>query len=95
MRLNIEKAVELYYSTTEIRVKDIAEMFSASVGTAQKLRRIAKEQMLEEDKKCMESRAVLTDVAFRAWGLDIAELEKKLDKMYRLIQKQAKVSTSA
>ena len=95
MRLNIEKAVELYYSTTEIRVKDIAEMFSASVGMAQKLRRIAKEQMLEEDKKCMESRAVLTDVAFRAWGLDIAELEKKLDKMYRLKQKQAKVSTRA
>ena len=92
MKLNIEKAVELYYSTTEIRTKDIAEMFSASLSTAQKLRRIAKEQMLEEDKRCMESRAVLTDVAFRAWGLDVAELEKKLDKLYRLRKKQGGVS---
>lgn len=84
---NIEKTVALYYAKAEIGNKEIQELFSASRATAQKLKRMAKELMAEEGKKCITPNTVLTEVAFRAWGIDIAYYEKQLAKSYRLKDK--------
>lgn len=84
---DIEKTVALYYMKAEIGNKDIQELFSASKTTAQKLKKIAKELMIEEGKKCITPNTVLTEVAFRAWGIDIAYYEKQLAKLYRLSAK--------
>lgn len=84
---SIEKTVDLYYKKAEIGNKEIMELFSASKATAQKLKRAAKELMAEEGKKCITPNSVLTEVAFRAWGIDIAYYEKQLAKSYRLKNK--------
>lgn len=84
---NIEKIVDLYYTKAEIGNKEIQELFSSSRATAQKLKRKAKELMSEEGKKCITPNSVLTEVAFRAWGIDIAYYEKQLKKAYQLNSK--------
>lgn len=81
---DVEKAVKIYYSFTEISNKEIKELFSCGANTAIKLKRIAKEKMAEKKTRCWDSKNVDTETAYIAWGLDIHKLEEKLKKLNQL-----------
>lgn len=78
---DIAKAVEFYYSKIELSSKDIRELFGCSKSSSQKLKEIARELMAKEEAFPFSASNVLTDVAYRAWGLDIEDLEKRLTKL--------------
>lgn len=78
---NISGAVETYYSKIELSTKDIENMFACSRSTAQKLKDMARKLMREEERMPFNKANVLTDVAFRAWSIDIDDLEKRLKKL--------------
>ena len=82
---SLETAIRIYYERIELRNADIREIFGNICNdTVCKLKRIAKDRMEENDVPSWDAQAVNTEAAFEAWGLDIADLEKRLNKLKKL-----------
>ena len=79
----IETAIRIYYENVEIKNADIRELFGANIGGAKlvKLKKLAKEVMTERNIPSLDATAVNTAAAYEAWGLDIADLEKRWKKL--------------
>ena len=82
---DIGKAIKIYYSRIEMSNSDIKTLFGCGDGTAIKLKRIAKEKVLEKNIPIFDSRMVNTQAAFEAWGLDIQDLEKRYAKLKKIL----------
>lgn len=81
---SIRKAVEIYYSHYELNNADICELFQCSGSTAWRIKKLAIAKTREEGILQRTQFAVSTDVAYRAWGLDIEQLEARLRKAEKL-----------
>ncbi len=79
---DIETAIRLYYERIELTNADIRELFgNISSATIAKLKRKANEIMTRENTQMWSAYSVNTEVAFRAWGLDISDLERRYKKL--------------
>lgn len=81
---SLEAAVRIYYEYIQIGNREIMELFGVSDATALKLKKLAKEQMDAEGILPWNALQVETKAAYRAWGLDIADLEKRYNKLKKL-----------
>ena len=92
-KFNIEAAIELYYSQNELTNNDIKTIFGCSTSYVCALKRIVREKEAAEKVKPLvfEAKNVNCEFAFKAWGLDVAELERK----YKQLQKFRKLKGSA
>lgn len=82
---DLERTVEIYYQRNELSNSDIMEIFSKhSSATLAKLKNIAREKAVTENIAVWNARNVNTASAFRAWGLDIADLEMRVRKLREL-----------
>lgn len=89
-KLNIEAAVRLYYETTELRNKDIGEIFGLkSVPAIIRLKEPVFEKQAEYNYHSYYAGAVRTDIAYEVWGFDIDDLEKRLKKLDALEKRKA------
>ncbi len=82
---SIETAIRLYYERIELSNSDIKELFG-SIGSAtiSKLKKKAEEVMTEENITRWNTRHVNTEAAYKAWGLDIADLERRQKRLVAL-----------
>lgn len=79
---SIETAIRLYYERIELTNTDIRELFGKISGaTISKLKETAREKMREENAPVWNARWVRTDSAYRAWGLNIDDLEKRYARL--------------
>ena len=79
---SIEKAIELYYSKISLNSHDIAELFGGiSNGTVCRLRKLARIEMKNSGLPIWDSVHVNTEAAYRAWGLEISDLENRYKKL--------------
>lgn len=74
--VNIDTAVALYYSKTEITTRDICAIFGCCKTTGNLLKKQARAAQINEGVPFYNARAVNVETAFRAWGLDIKRLER-------------------
>ncbi len=82
---NIDAAVRFYYETFELSSKDIQEIFDAkSSATVAKLKQIVRDEMVKTGRLPWNTHNVPTDIAFKVWGLDIADLERRRAKLIKL-----------
>ena len=82
---NIDAAVRLYYEKFELSGADIQVIFGAkSSSTVSKLKKIVREEMVKVGRLPYDPHNVPTDIAFAAWGLDIADLERRRAKLIKL-----------
>lgn len=81
---SLEVAIRLYYERVELSTKDISELFVCSATTVSALKRLALEQMERDEVPRWSVRNVNTEAAYRAWGLDIAVMERNLRKLRAL-----------
>ncbi len=82
---DIDAAVRLYYEKFELSGSDIQAIFGAkSSSTVSKLKKIVREEMAKTGRLPYDQHNVPTDVAFAAWGLDIADLERRRAKLMKL-----------
>lgn len=96
----LETALIIYYSYSEIGNAQIQELFKReksksrlSPNTVVKLKDIAKKQMRKDGKFAFRPNFVNTKSAFKAWGVNIPEIEdgyKKLQKLSLLKTKYGK-----
>lgn len=91
---NIDAAVRLYYEKFELSSKDIRLIFDTkSTATESKLKNMVREEMAKEGRLPWDSHNVPTDIAFKAWGLEIADLERRRAKLVKLGLIQEKQKT--
>lgn len=82
--------IEIYYTNHELSASDIKKLFvKPSSSSVAKLKKIAREKMVEENKTedVFNAHNVLTECAYRAWKIDIADVEKKYERLLRLSKK--------
>ncbi len=84
---DIAVAVELYYAKTELSTGDIANIFDCARSTAVRLKKRALELQTERGVLTFSAQCVDTECAYDAWGIDVVDLERRLDKLYRLRKK--------
>lgn len=83
--INLEAALRLYYERLELSCDDIRDIFGDMCpSTVTRLKNKARKQMVEDNSQVWNARNVNTASAFKAWGLDPAELEKRLTKLRKL-----------
>ena len=85
--INLEAAVELYYRCTELGSKEIGEIFGCKASKVYQLKLKAREQMAADDVKTWGANNVDTECAYKAWGLDVVALEKRLTHLRRIQNK--------
>lgn len=82
--VSVEAALRVYYERRELRIGDIMELFGCSRTRASTLRKRALEEQAAADVPLWDTRAVNTKCAYKAWGIDIRELEDALGRLRRL-----------
>lgn len=82
---SLQTAIKLYYERLELINKDITELFGdLSSATISRLKKKAREQMAIDGVQSWTGYGVSTTSAFRAWNLDIVDLEKRYAKLREL-----------
>lgn len=82
---NLNLILETYYSKDELTSEDIKALFdNCSISSVNKLKKVAREQMVEDEKIPWDSRCVVTESAFKAWRINIEEIEKRALKISAL-----------
>lgn len=74
--INIDTAVTLYYAQTELTTGNICSIFGCGKTTANGLKKMARKEQDKANVPSYNARAVNTETAYRAWGLDIKRLER-------------------
>ena len=84
--VDIEVAVKMYYERISLSGADIQKLFNVkSSSTVAKYRREVIEYFSDKEVSPMHRNDKLdTYCAFEAWGLDINDLEKRLQKLRKL-----------
>ena len=82
---NIETAISIYYHYPEISTKEITQLFTKhSRTTISRLKKIAQEKMLEDNVYTLGMNKINTICAYKAWGIDVEDLEKRRNKLQKL-----------
>ena len=81
---NIETAVRLYYEKPEITNADIKKLFGTGETQTIKIKRAVKEEMAKQGVKSWLPHSVNTRIAYKVWGIDIDDFEKRLKKLRAL-----------
>lgn len=85
MKFNIEAALELYYSQNELSNSNIALIFGCSRSYVNTLKKRVQEKMAEEKAHppVFDAKHLNTEYAFKVWGIDIADMERKYKKLVK------------
>ena len=79
---SIENALLLYYSRSELGNNEIKSLFGKnSSNTIARLKRYARDEMMRRNIPSYGINNVNTAVAFDVWGIDVEDLEKRMQKM--------------
>lgn len=76
---DVETAVRLYYTKSELTNADVAELFGTGESQTIKIKKMAKRGV-----KSWLPYAVNTKIAYEAWGIDIDDYERRLKKLRSL-----------
>lgn len=83
--VDIDTALYIYYRYPKIGNKEIKELFGG-LGSAAltKYKKAVQEEQIKQDVKTSQLHTINTEVAYEVWGIDVAELEKRRDKLKKL-----------
>ena len=83
--ISIDEALKIYYINSEIGNKEILSLFGRlSSATVAKLKKLVKEEMINQGKFSYGLNKINTSVAFDVWGIDVTDLERRRKKLKAL-----------
>ncbi len=83
--VSIITALKLYYEHTELSNDNIKELFgNLSGATISKLKKKVYIRMAEENTPIWNAMYVNTEVAYKTWGIDVTDLERRYHKLKEL-----------
>jgi hypothetical protein len=79
---SIDNALRVYYNHSEIGNKEITVLFgSRSSATISRLKRAVKDEMNTKGIYSYGANKVNTAIAYKVWGIEISDLEKRMKKI--------------
>lgn len=88
--INMEKAIEYYYSKPELCNDDIKEIFNISGSSkVASLKKEAQKEMAACDILPWSAYCVETECAYRAWGIDVKKLEARFTRMKKIFPERS------
>jgi len=82
---SIDNALMIYYNNREIGNKEIKILFgNLSSATVSRLKKAARDKMIEADTLSYGMHKINTHIAFNAWGIDVPDLESRRKKLREL-----------
>ena len=83
--VNIDTALRIYYTYPEIGNAEIKELFGPiSSRTAVRYKEAVKEEQTKNNIYTSQQFTVNTEIAYKVWGIDVEDLEKRRDKLKKL-----------
>lgn len=85
---DIRAAIEIYYTKEAIGNKELESIFGKhGKDLFYDMKKVVREVEITRGRPIYMRAKVSTDVAYEVWGIDIKELEGKLEKMEKLKSK--------
>ena len=82
---DIDTAISIYYRYPEIGTNEIVKIFrKRSKSTVGRLKKIAQNRMTEDNIYTYGMYKINTECAYKAWGIDVEDLEKRRNKLQKL-----------
>lgn len=83
---DIETALRIFYTYPEIGNVEIRELFEppTSSTTITRYKDAVKIEQAEQGVKTSQQFTVNTELAYKVWGIDVKDLEKRRDKLKKL-----------
>ena len=82
---DIDTELYIYYRYPEIGNKEIKELFGGlGSATLTKYKKAVQEEQIKQNVKTSQLYTINTEMAYEVWGIDVAELEKRRDKLKKL-----------
>ena len=82
---DIDTALYIYYRYHEIGNEEIKELFGGlGSATLTKYKKAVQEEQIKQNVKTSQLYTINPEVAYEVWGIDVAELEKRRDKLKKL-----------
>lgn len=77
-------AFNIYYNNYELGSAEIRKLFDCSPSTATKLKKIARQYQEDRGVMTFSDTTVNTKCAYEAWGIDIADIEKRVRRFQKI-----------
>lgn len=82
---DIDTVLRIYYTYPEISTAQVKEIFpSVSSSTLTNYKKHVKMEMAKKGVKVATRNAIDTETAFKVWGIDVQNLEKRRAKLKKL-----------
>lgn len=82
---SIDTALKIYYNHSELGNKEITALFGKrSSATVSRLKKVVKAEMDNRGVFTYGANKINTAVAYDVWGLNAADLEKRMQKIKKL-----------
>ncbi|MEA4831897.1 MAG: hypothetical protein VB118_04680 [Oscillospiraceae bacterium] len=82
---DLETAMRLYYSKSELNTADIKELFGKICNSKiSAMKMLVKDKMREKDIASFSAHGVNTKLAYLMWGIDINDVEDRYKKLKKL-----------
>ena len=81
---DLKDCLRIYYTYPEIGIKEIKELFGVGDTKACRLKEPVRKKQIEENIMVLDKNSVNTEAAFKVWGIDIDDIERRVKKLEKL-----------
>ena len=81
---DLKTCLRIYYTFPELSSAEIKELFGVSDGAATAMKKPVRKKQIEENIMVLDSHCVNTELAFKVWGIDIEDIERRVKKLEKL-----------
>lgn len=81
---DLKNCLRIYYTYPEIGSPEIKELFGVGENKACELKKLARKVQIENNIMVLDKTNVHTETAFKVWGIDIDDIERRVKKLEKL-----------
>lgn len=81
---DLKTCLRIFYTYPEIGNSEIMQLFGVGSGTATNLKKPVRIEQIKENVMVLDKHCVNTEVAFKVWGIDVDDIERRVKKLEKL-----------
>ena len=81
---DLRTCLKIYYTCPELGSEEIKELFGVSDTSACIMKKSVRRQQIVENVMVLDKHCVNTELAFKVWGIDIEDIERRVKKLEKL-----------
>ena len=81
---DLKTCLKIYYTCPELGSAEIKELFGVGNAMATEMKKPVRRKQVEENVMVLDKNCVNTELAFKMWGIDIEDIERRVKKLEKL-----------